>query len=631
RHDDEDDVDAWTWIHKSKAMVYAVGTIAEGTDVSGIEANLTGLTCTDAGVCVPYNEIVQSLGEGTERYFKDFPADLVAGGSVAAADTTHAVIDEIAIGSDSKAAGKLYQRTADGKVQLALVVQIAEGFHLYHGPDEESLAPMVDGKRSEIPVAEPTRIALPDGFDWDVRFPEPDIYEEGLGKESFEDVPVLVHHGQVVFLAQADIDGKDTSALQATLIGQACDDSGCFDVRFDAKADGEGPAALTASFATLAQAAAGGSDAPDAGGADAESDSEGSIGGAGDPEQESLGSFLLLAVFWGLITLLMPCTYPMIPITISFFTKQAMARDGKVLPLSIMYGVGIVLIFILIGVVVGPVIIKFATHPVTNLIIGSMFIFFSLVLFGAVNIQPPAFLMNAAGKASSTGGVLGVFLMGMTLVVTSFTCTAPFLGSLLSFGAAGGGDGAMLRIVLGMGVFGLTMATPFVLLSLVPGKMQKMPQAGEWMHVLKVFLGFVELAAALKFISNADVVWGWGILSREIFLMLWFGIFLCASFFLFGWIKLEGEDGEHIGPMRMVSAVVTLLFGLYSGMGVMGYQLDDTLTAIIPPYSSERLFSNGGGNAGPQEHSIVKDDYDAALALAFDSNKLLLVNFTGHT
>ncbi len=223
--------------------------------------------------------------------------------------------------------------------------------------------------------------------------------------------------------------------------------------------------------------------------------------------------------------------------------------------------------------------------------------------------------------------------MGATLVVTSFTCTAPFVGSLLAFGADGQTEGAMLRIVLGMGAFGLTMATPFVFLSLVPGKMQQMPQAGEWMHVLKVFLGFVELAAALKFISNADVVWEWGILSREIFLMLWFGILLVAAMFLFGWIKLEGEDGEKIGPLRMVGGVGTMLFALYCGMGVLGFQLDDTTTSIIPPYSSERVagFGGGGGAVEQKTHEIIKDDYDAAVAAAKDSGKLLLVNFTGHT
>jgi thiol:disulfide interchange protein len=242
----------------------------------------------------------------------------------------------------------------------------------------------------------------------------------------------------------------------------------------------------------------------------------------GGGDQGGLTGFLLLAVGAGLLALVMPCTYPMIPITISFFTKQGEARGGKVLPLAIAYGAGIIAIFVLIGVIVGPVIIEFAVHPVTNLLIAVLFIAFSLVLFGVWNLQPPRFLMNLAGKASSQGGFLGVFLMGATLVVTSFTCTAPFVGSLLSLGASGGDIG---RVALGMGVFGATMAVPFVLLSLVPGALTSMPKSGEWMHTIKVFLGFLELAAALKFLSNADLAWRWDSLPRELFLYLWAGIF----------------------------------------------------------------------------------------------------------
>jgi len=217
-------------------------------------------------------------------------------------------------------------------------------------------------------------------------------------------------------------------------------------------------------------------------------------------------------------------------------------------------------------------------------------------------------------------------------VVTSFTCTAPFVGSLLSVGATGGAG--MTRIVLGMGVFGLTMATPFVFLSLVPGKLQTLPQAGEWMHVLKVFLGFVELAAALKFISNADVVWEWGLLSREVFLVLWVGIFFVAGAFLLGWIRLKDELHEGIAPVRMVGGLASFLFALYCSLGVMGFVMDDTMTALIPPYSTDRVggVTNSATHGGAsQAHTIVIDDYELARATALSEDKLLLVNFTGKT
>jgi thiol:disulfide interchange protein DsbD len=337
-------------------------------------------------------------------------------------------------------------------------------------------------------------------------------------------------------------------------------------------------------------------------------------------------AFLWLAVFWGLFTLLMPCTYPMIPITISFFTKQAEQNPSRQLALSLAYGLGIVAIFILIGVVFGGVIIQFATHPVTNLVIGAVFVVFALALFGAINLSPPAFLLDAAGRASMHGGLVGVFLMGATLVVTSFTCTAPFVGSLLAAGAAGG----LGRVVLGMGVFGLTMAVPFVILSMVPRRLAAMPKAGEWMHVLKVFMGFVELAAALKFLSNADLVWGWGFLSRELFLVLWMGIFLVAALFLFGLIRLEGESQAAIGPLRLTAATATLLFALYCGYGLAN-DLDRVMTAIIPNYSKRLPASGAAAASVERDHPIVKDDYDAAVAQAAESGRALLVNFTGHT
>jgi thiol:disulfide interchange protein len=331
-------------------------------------------------------------------------------------------------------------------------------------------------------------------------------------------------------------------------------------------------------------------------------------------------AFLLAAVAGGLFALVMPCTYPMIPITISFFTKQAEVRSGRVLPLSLAYGAGIVAIFVVIGVAVGPVILAFATHPVTNLIIGVAFMVFALALFGVITLNPPQFLMTAAGKASTKGGYVGVFLMGTTLVVTSFTCTAPFVGSLLSFGAAGGGTA---RVALGMAVFGLTMALPFVVLSLMPGRLQALPQSGQWMGTVKVTLGFVELAAALKFISNADIVWEWGVLSRERFLLLWMVILLAAALYLLGVLRGKGSARPAIGAPRRLVGLAFLVLVAYCGYGWSGRRMDTVMTAIIPNYSSREQLA--------ARHEIVVDDYAVALAQAAGADKLLLVNFTGHT
>jgi thiol:disulfide interchange protein DsbD len=322
---------------------------------------------------------------------------------------------------------------------------------------------------------------------------------------------------------------------------------------------------------------------------------------------------ILGAIAAGLFALLMPCTYPMIPITISVFTKQAEARGGKVLPVSLVYGAGIVSIFILIGIVVGPAIVPFATHWLTNTVIAVVFVVFAFSLFGWITIEPPRFLMNMAGRAQTRSGYIGVLLMGAALVITSFTCTVPFIGLLLSFAAQGG----FAQLVVGMGVFGLTMAVPFVALSLLPGRVRGIPRAGNWMNTLKVFLGFVELAAALKFVSNVDMVLNDGPawLSRSTFLWSWAiimgaaGLYLSRGFFV---------PSEKAGMKRAAGAVATLSFAAWCAFGALGHDLDSVMTAIAPP--------NAGGR-----HEIVKDDYEQALARARATDRLVLVNFTGFT
>ncbi len=329
-------------------------------------------------------------------------------------------------------------------------------------------------------------------------------------------------------------------------------------------------------------------------------------------EPRSVWATILGGILAGLFALLMPCTYPMIPITISFFTKRAEQGDTSATGLALTYGAGIVGMFILIGLVVGEVIINFATHWVTNAVITIAFLYFALSLFGFVNIQPPRALANLSAKASTKGGYAGVFLMGATLVISSFTCTVPFAGTMLSATAAGGHD----RIVIGMAAFGATMAAPFVLLSLLPGRLRGVPRAGEWMNTLKVWLGFVELAAALKFLSNVDLGLNgephW--IPRDTFLWAWALIFAAATIYLI----LPLLKGTKPAPVRIAGILLTALLAYWAGHGATTSKLDQILTAFAPP-SSEYL----------GDHEIVGDDYPKALALAAEQDKLLLINFTG--
>jgi thiol:disulfide interchange protein len=629
--------DTWIWAHEGGIVLYAAGRIPPDAQPAQVALTITGLTCEDQGSCIPYKEQLTSLGAGTDALFADFPSDLHAPQSAGAGDAPKSASEgskpvrqqeapSNSFGSyagkgddsDAKADAALYVRREGAAIRAAIEIKIRPGWHLYH----DTLGP-------PDAVGQPTRVQLSGaGIEWGpVVFPEPVRIEQPDVGEGGRDTWILGHEGRIVLSAtgHAANGSVDLAAVRAAISGLTCiDDGSCVPYREEIASSGAGSDELFAAASALQPGKSSSTDSakdPSPTRADP-ADSH--------PARRSLAGFLMLAVFWGLFTLLMPCTYPMIPITISFFTKQATARDGNTLSLSLLYGLGIVAVFILIGVAFGSVIIPFATHPITNLVIGAFFVFFSLVLFGAVDLQPPRMLMDVAGKASMTGGYLGVFLMGVTLVVTSFTCTAPFVGSLLAVGAS---DGNLLRIVLGMGVFGLTMAVPFVLLSMLPKKIQALPRSGEWMHVLKVFLGFVELAAALKFLSNTDLVWGWGVLSRELFLLLWMGIFLVAGLFLFGMIRLKGEKATEIGALRMVGATLVFLFALYCGYGMLGHSLDTIMTAIVPNYSSSLTAGPSPGEALARAtgHEIIKDDYDGALTRAREQGKLLLVNFTGFT
>jgi len=489
--------------------------------------------------------------------------------------------------------GKLYTKTVGETVHAVVELRVESGWHIYH----DDIGPEA--------IGQPTKVELSGGglTFGGIKFPEPERHEQlGLGTWA------NIHHGKVLLRASAPLVGDaDPMGVRAEVVGLVCEDEGvCIPFEFPLKAR----AGKDEYFTDLA--------------IEDSEDSEDSEGG-----EEGLLGLILLAIGGGIFALLMPCTYPMIPITISFFTKQAITRDGKVLPLSLTYGAGIVLIFILIGLAAAPVIIPFATHPVTNLVIGLLFLFFALVLFGFINLTPPQSMMQVASKASMKGGYAGVFLMGVTLVVTSFTCTAPFVGSLLG-SAATGGSADVMRIVVGMGVFGLTMATPFVFLSLLPGKMQAIPQAGVWMNTLKVFLGFVEVAASLKFFSNADIVWKWELLSREAFLLLWVLIFLAAAIYLLRGALGKGDERPAAPKQAFVGVAVLALAG-YSAYGLPGNELDNIMTAILPNYSSPKLLSAFGGEVVVERHAIVKDDYELALSHAEEEEKLVLLNFTGFT
>jgi len=327
----------------------------------------------------------------------------------------------------------------------------------------------------------------------------------------------------------------------------------------------------------------------------------------------SLWQLVLECVLGGLLALAMPCTYPMIPITFSFFTKQAEARHGNVLGLALTYGIGIVLMFVVIGLAFGQVIIPFAGHWATNAVLAAAFFLFALSLFGVFTLQLPAFVQDAAGRAAGGGGLLGVFFMGATLVVSSFTCTAPVVALLLARAAQGGDS---FGVALGMAVFGLTMALPFVVLSLLPGRVKRLPRSGEWMNTLKYTLGYVELVAALKFFSNVDVYFDWGILPREVFLGVAAALFLLTALTLWGILP---RTTTRVGALRRAAGLAFAALAAWFTYGATGQQLDYVSTAMAPPYELTHV----------KEHVVVYDEPARARELAEAQGKLVLHDFTG--
>jgi thiol:disulfide interchange protein len=347
-------------------------------------------------------------------------------------------------------------------------------------------------------------------------------------------------------------------------------------------------------------------------------DGTGPAGGKGDLEGKGLLELILLAVGGGLFALAMPCTYPLIPITISFFTKQAEQRHGKVTGLALAYGAGIVGIFTVVGVVFGEPVIAFATLWWVNALFALLFLVFGLSLIGLFDIRLPGFFNDIAAKASGTGGYLSVFAMGATLVITSFTCTAPIIGLVLVWAAQGG---SLFKVGFTMAIFGLTMAIPFVFLSLSPTALQKMPRSGEWMQTIKVTLGIVELGLVLKFLSNIDLAIGTYLIDRELFLGLWGLSFLAAALYLLGVFQLGAK--WSVGKGRAAAGVALLAVTAYLGSGLGGDRLGKNLEAFLPILPERELEYTDGFLA------VVKEDYEKGVAKATELGAPIFLDFTG--
>jgi thiol:disulfide interchange protein len=352
-------------------------------------------------------------------------------------------------------------------------------------------------------------------------------------------------------------------------------------------------------------------------------------------KREGLWAYLRLAMFTGFLALFTPCVFPMIPITVSFFTKRKQATRGAAIRDAGFYALGIITAFVVLGffftLLLGASGVRsIATNAWANIFIAGIFTALAFSLFGAYEIQVPASIMNALNKKADEGeGVLSVVLMGIVFALTSFTCTVPFVGAVLVTAT----QGDFFWPAVGMLGFATVFAAPFLVLAMVPAALKKLPKSGGWLNSVKVVMGFLELAAALKFISNIDIAFHWGILTREVFLAAWIAICLMIVFYLLGKFQMTHDSPvEKIGAMRATLATAFLCLAIWMGAGIFGMKLGE-LDAFIPPRvypgQTEPSFAFGAGGGGAKDELRWIEDYDAALAEAKKSNTPLFMDFTG--
>jgi thiol:disulfide interchange protein DsbD len=494
-----------------------------------------------------------------------------------------------------------------------------------------------------------------------VKQPKPIIkYDEnfGVNTEYFEDDVTFTVTGKVKASAKP---GKQKVIVEVTFM--ACNDRMCLppntiEVAFDLTIEEAATAAAddVADDATAADAsdveAAGADDGTDAsvtasgendGGETEEAESLG-YGDEADVEkakEEGLWAYLGLAMSVGALALLTPCVFPMIPITVSFFTKREAATRYQSVRDALIYSFGIIFTFTGLGILLALVfgasgINQFAANPWMNILIALVFIVFALNLFGLFEIVIPSGILTKLTVASGSGqGIASLLLMGLTFTLTSFTCTVPFVGTVMVAAA----KGEIWWSIVGMLAFSSVFALPFFLLALFPSWLKSMPKSGGWLNSVKVVMGFLELAAAMKFISNVDLIWGIGVLSRDLFLSFWIGIGVMITLYLLGKFLLPHDSPvEKVGVVRMMWAVFFLGISVYIYTGLNDRPLGE-LDAFLPPMNYQEtiqaasLGAMTGGSTQKGSHMEGEEqwfsDYASALRAAKEQSKPIFLDFTG--
>ena len=354
------------------------------------------------------------------------------------------------------------------------------------------------------------------------------------------------------------------------------------------------------------------------------------LGGNNDIANHSLIYIFLLGIVGGLLALVMPCIWPIIPMTVSFFLKRAKDDKQKGVRDAVTYGISIVVIYLVLGIgvtaIFGPSTLNaLSTNAIFNIILFLLLVVFAVSFFGWFEIKLPDSWANSVDtKASKTTGFVSIFLMAFTLVLVSFSCTAPIIGLLLVQTVT---SGDWLAPAVGMFGFALALAVPFTIFAMFPTLMKKSPKSGSWMDQIKVVLGFVELAFSLKFLSVADLAYGWHLLDREVFLSLWIVIFFALGAYLVGWLKFQQDaiGGELNKPMAVPAIMLglcSMAFAVYMIPGLWGAPCK-AVSAFAPPINTQDF------NLNSKTVEAKYTDYEAGMAAAKAQGKPVLLDFTG--
>lgn len=529
---------------------------------------------------------------------------------------------------------------------------IADGWHLY-AIDQTAGGPI------------PTRVSLPDGqaftLNGAVKEPPPTAkFDPNFNLETrfFEK-----HVEFVVPVKLAAGTPPGASSVNVDVRYQACNDKLCMPPRTvhlsavltigTGSARGAKPAAVASSGPSGAAPTAGATSAaadsangttgnaataPSSGGSTsgaAAAPTVATFGSLSAAARGSLWSFVWLAMGMGALSLLTPCVFPMIPITVSYFTNHSAQSRFHALRNAVLYAMGIILTFTALGLGLAVVfgaggVNQLAANPWVNLLITAIFVGFALSLFGVFFIQAPARLLEKLDGVTRTPGtsdVIGLLLMGLTFTLTSFTCTSPFVGTVLVMAA----QGSWRWPVAGMLAFSSVFALPFFILALAPQFALRLPKSGSWMNSVKVVMGFLEIAAAMKFISNVDLIWHWGIFTRETVLGIWIVIAVLIAVYLIGKLPLWHQDApKKITAVRAVLAASFLGVAVWLALGFFGRPLGE-IESFLPPMHGGAVTSVFAGGTGAEKLNWISNDYEGALARARAEHKPLFVNFTGYT